>query len=111
MAIPKDKDELLKAIADNYQKLTKELASIPIDLTEKKELDGHSKNTLMSINNLVAYLVGWGQLVLKWNDKKSKYVASGARVYLNLPSLLVPIANVLDHRSSEEDEDLDGEDA
>ena len=63
--------ELLKAIADNYQKLTKELASIPIDLTEKKELDGHSKNTLMSINNLVAYLVGWGQLVLKWNDKKS----------------------------------------
>lgn len=26
----------------------------------------------MSINNLVAYLVGWGQLVLKWNDKKEK---------------------------------------
>jgi hypothetical protein len=72
MAIPKDKDELLKAIVDNYKKLTTELANIPIDLTEKKELDGHSKNTLMSINNLVAYLVGWGQLVLKWNDKKSK---------------------------------------
>jgi len=72
MAIPKDKDELRKAIIDNYKKLTTELANIPIDLTEKKELDGHSKNTLMSINNLVAYLVGWGQLVLKWNDKKSK---------------------------------------
>jgi|SRR5690606_35007164 len=72
MAIPKDKDELLKAITDNYKKLTTELANIPIDLTEKKELDGHSKNTFMSINNLVAYLVGWGQLVLKWNDKKSK---------------------------------------
>ena len=28
----------------------------------------------MSINNLVAYLVGWGQLVLKWNDKKSKEI-------------------------------------
>jgi hypothetical protein len=72
MAIPKDKDELIKAIVDNYKKLTTELDNIPIDLTEIKELDGHSKNTLMSINNLVAYLVGWGQLVLKWNDKKSK---------------------------------------
>ena len=72
MAIPKDKDELIKAITDNYKKLTIELANIPIDLTGKKELDGHSKNTLMSINNLVAYLVGWGQLVLKWNDKNSK---------------------------------------
>ncbi len=72
MAIPKDKDELLKAITDNYKKLTTELANIPIELTEKKELDGHSKNTFMSINNLVAYLVGWGQLVLKWNDIKSK---------------------------------------
>lgn len=72
MAIPKDKDELLKAIVDNHKKLTTELSNIPIDLTKEKELDGHSKNTLMSINDLVAYLVGWGQLVLKWNDKKSK---------------------------------------
>jgi hypothetical protein len=72
MAIPKDKDELLKVIIDNYKKLTVELLNIPFNLTEKKELDGHSKNTLMSINDLVAYLVGWGQLVLKWNEKKSK---------------------------------------
>lgn len=72
MAIPKDKEELVKAIADNYKKLTSELSTIPIDLTTIKELEGHSKNTLMSINELVAYLVGWGQLVLKWNDKKSK---------------------------------------
>lgn len=72
MAIPKDKDQLLKAIVDNYKKLTLELSSIPFDLTENKELEGHSKNTLMSINDLLAYLVGWGQLVLKWNDKKDK---------------------------------------
>ena len=72
MAIPKDKDDLINAIVDSYKKLTIELDNIPIELTEKKVLDGHSKNTLMSINNLVAYLVGWGQLVLKWNDKKSK---------------------------------------
>jgi len=72
MAIPKDKDELQKAIIDNYKKLKTELLSIPTDLTTIKELEGHSKNTLMSIDNLVAYLVGWGQLVLKWNDKKEK---------------------------------------
>lgn len=74
MAIPKDKEELVKAIVDNYKKLTIELSSIPTDLTTNKELEGHSKNTLMSINNLVAYLVDWGQLVLKWNDKKSKEI-------------------------------------
>ena len=72
MAIPKDKDELQKVIIDNYKKLKTELLSIPTDLTTIKELEGHSKNTLMSINNLVAYLVGWGQLVLTWNDKKEK---------------------------------------
>lgn len=72
MAIPKDKDELVKAIVENYKKLTIELSTIPSDLTTNKELEGHSKNTLMSIDNLVAYLVGWGQLVLKWYNKKEK---------------------------------------
>lgn len=72
MAIPKDKDELVKAIVDNYEKLTIELSTVPIEFTTNKALEGHSKNTLMSINNLVAYLIGWGQLVLKWHDKKSK---------------------------------------
>jgi len=71
MAIPKDKEELVKAIVDNYKKLQNELSTISTDLTTKKELEGHSKNTFMSINDLIAYLVGWGQLVLKWNDKKS----------------------------------------
>ena len=72
MAIPKDKGELVKAIVDNYNNLLIELSTIPIGLTTSKELEGHSKNTSMSINDLVAYLVGWGQLVLKWNEKKSK---------------------------------------
>ncbi|MNK06664.1 hypothetical protein D3C87_245630 [compost metagenome] len=25
---------------------------------------------MMSINNLLAYLIGWGELVFKWNRKK-----------------------------------------
>lgn len=69
MAIPIDKEELLQAISLNYEKLKKELSSIPHELTTTKDLEGHSKGTLMSINNLVSYLVGWGELVLKWNNR------------------------------------------
>lgn len=74
MAIPKNKEELLTAILDNYKKLTTEISGIPIEQSTKKELAGHSKNTLVSINNIVAYLRGWGQLVLKWNDIKTKHL-------------------------------------
>ncbi|MDC6366973.1 MULTISPECIES: ClbS/DfsB family four-helix bundle protein [Flavobacteriaceae] len=38
----------------------------------KKELEGHAKGAFMSVSNLVAYLIGWGELVLKWNLKKEK---------------------------------------
>lgn len=72
MAIPQNKEELIAAIVDQYKRLTAEVATIPIELTEAKELEGHAKNTMMSINNLLAYLIGWGELVLKWNDKKTK---------------------------------------
>lgn len=70
MAVPTTKEELQKAIETNYCKLKKELATIPEEFWEAKELQGHSKGTMMNINNLVAYLIGWGQLVLKWNRKK-----------------------------------------
>ena len=72
MAIPKNKDELLKAIIDNYKKLTEELSNIPIEFSTSKDLDGHQKHTFISINDLVAYLIGWGQLVLKWHKRKEK---------------------------------------
>lgn len=70
MAVPTNKNELLKAITTNYGKLKKDLLTVPHDFTTIMELEGHSRGTLMSVNNLVAYLVGWGQLVLKWNRKK-----------------------------------------
>ncbi|GGH17733.1 ClbS/DfsB family four-helix bundle protein [Sphingobacterium alkalisoli] len=69
MAVPTNKEELIRSIKINYEKLSKELLLIPTDLTEVKELDGHRKGTLMSINNLIGYLVGWGELVLKWNHR------------------------------------------
>jgi hypothetical protein len=75
MAIPTSKEALLQDISDNYEKLQTELSSIPQDLCDIVELPGHAKDTQMSINNLVAYLIGWGELVLKWHDRKSKGLA------------------------------------
>jgi hypothetical protein len=70
MAVPINKEELQKAIISNYTKLKKELLTIAFEKTSINELEGHSKGTLMSINNLISYLVGWGKLVIKWNEKK-----------------------------------------
>ncbi|WP_427872032.1 ClbS/DfsB family four-helix bundle protein [Flavobacterium sp. MMS24-S5] len=70
MAIPTNKEELQTAIKTNYSKLKKELSKIPEESTTIPNLHGHVKDTLMSINNLVSYLIGWGELVLKWNTKK-----------------------------------------
>jgi len=72
MAVPTNKAELVSAINLNYAKLRMELSSVPIELTTVKELEGHARGTLISLNNLVAYLVGWGELVLKWVDKKDR---------------------------------------
>ncbi|MGD1847912.1 MAG: ClbS/DfsB family four-helix bundle protein [Salibacteraceae bacterium] len=33
---------------------------------------GHAKGTLMSVADLVAYLLGWGALVLKWHHQKEQ---------------------------------------
>lgn len=70
MAVPINKEELQQAIAKSYEKLKKDLSEIPPELTLVKTLAGHAKDTMMSVSNLVAYLIGWGELVLKWNRKK-----------------------------------------
>ncbi len=72
MAVPANKEELILAITVNYKKLKNELITIPQELTSNKELEGHAKETFMSICDLAAYLLGWGKLVLKWNEKKSR---------------------------------------
>ncbi len=74
MPIPISKEELIKEINESFEKLQKELVTIPNALSEKREIGGHSKNSLISLNNLIAYLIGWGQLVLKWHDLKTKEV-------------------------------------
>jgi hypothetical protein len=67
MAVPASKDELLAAIDVAYAKLAKDLATVPAERTGEKTLEGHARDTRMSVHDLVAYLTGWNELVLKWH--------------------------------------------
>ncbi|PLP55595.1 hypothetical protein CYK37_29595 [Mesorhizobium loti] len=69
MQVPQNKEELLKAIEHNYSNLIHELREIPGSLVDQRSLDGHVTGTRMSVIDLVAYLVGWNELVLKWLAK------------------------------------------
>ncbi len=72
MPIPTTKQELKTAIQDSYSKLQKDLNTIPESAVNLIELPGHAKDTKMSLSNLIAYLIGWGELVLKWHEKYQK---------------------------------------
>ncbi|SPU43291.1 Uncharacterized conserved protein [Brevundimonas diminuta] len=69
MAVPQSKTELLSAIEVNFDKLMHDLRAVPLDLADDCGLDGHAAGTRMSIANLVSYLIGWNELVLKWLDR------------------------------------------
>ncbi len=68
MTVPQNKDELLQAIEVSFERLMKELTEMPLDLVSDPVMEGHVKGTWMSVANLLAYLVGWNELVLKWLD-------------------------------------------
>lgn len=72
MPIPQNKTELLDAIHKNYGKLRDELLEIPVKYSRKKEIPGNIKGTKIAVSNLVAYQIGWGNLVLKWYEKGLK---------------------------------------
>ena len=72
MAVPTNKQELLEAIETNYARLLLDLARVPPERTTQKTMDGHAKGTMMSVHNLVSYLVGWNELVLKWCERYNK---------------------------------------
>ncbi|WP_316843025.1 ClbS/DfsB family four-helix bundle protein [Pedobacter gandavensis] len=70
--IPGNKQELLAELQRSYSLLKSELATINNEIAITKTMDGHAKGTMMSPFDLVSYLLGWGELVLKWYDKTSK---------------------------------------
>lgn len=66
MAVPQDKIALLAAIEGEFSKLCKAFSQVPAALADEQSLPGHAKDTMMSVHNLAAYLLGWNELVLKW---------------------------------------------
>lgn len=72
MPILENKESLLSEIHRSYFLLKSDLQLIPADRTRNLELDGHQKNSLMSVHNLVSYLIGWGELLLKWQHLKTQ---------------------------------------
>ncbi|MFB0586338.1 ClbS/DfsB family four-helix bundle protein [Aeromonas salmonicida] len=69
MGIPQDKAELLLAIDTNFGKLLKALQAVPESKAQELAMEGRSKGTSMSVANLVAYLIGWNELVIKWIER------------------------------------------
>ena len=69
MTIPRDRDGLLAAIRLEFGKLTKTLAEVPPAHVHERSMEGQAKGTRMSPFDLVAYLTGWNELVLKWLER------------------------------------------
>ncbi len=72
MAVPQSKAELLSAIDREFSKLWRELENISPERFADPSLEGHAKGTIMSVGDLVAYLIGWGELVIKWIERDAQ---------------------------------------
>ena len=72
MAIPASKTELLDAISETFNKLIIDLSKVPKAHARECSLEGHVEGTTMSPADLVSYLIGWNELVLKWLEQDDK---------------------------------------
>jgi len=72
MAVPESKDELINAINSNFSLLIKKLEAIPPAVAFDPIMEGHAKGSIMSVAQLVSYLIGWGELVLHWHNEEAK---------------------------------------
>ncbi len=72
MPVPQTKTELLAAIDVQFARLMRELERVPDERYREPSLEGHAKGTMMSVGDLVAYLIGWGELVIKWIDRDQR---------------------------------------
>ena len=68
-SVPKDKPSLIKAFLDNRVKLVKTLTELEAHNTYQPDLimlEGQVKDTQVSVQNLLAYLLGWSEIVIMW---------------------------------------------
>lgn len=64
--VAKNKSELIDCINLNFEKIYSEFEKVPDNLILKKDLIGHLSGTKISVRDELCYLIGWGELVLKW---------------------------------------------
>ncbi|WKD49814.1 ClbS/DfsB family four-helix bundle protein [Microbulbifer spongiae] len=70
-SIPKNKEELVQAIQTAFDKLLADYLDIPKEYSREIGVEGNIKGTEISVCDTLAYLIGWGKLVLKWYKFKS----------------------------------------
>lgn len=71
MAIPQSKSELASAIDRDFEKLIADLNRVAPERARDVGIPGHKADTTISPANLVAYLIGWNELVLWWFEQRS----------------------------------------
>jgi len=67
MPLPTNKNQLLSSLQAAYAKLVEEAAAVPSDLERNPELEGG-----ISPCDLIAYQIGWGRLLLSWDDLETR---------------------------------------
>ncbi len=71
-SVPKNKEELQKSISVAFKKILADYSTIPPEISREIGVIGNVKGTEISVSDTISYLIGWGKLVLKWYDLKSK---------------------------------------
>lgn len=67
MPLPTNKTELLNSLHAAYSKLVEEAATVPSEMERNPELEGG-----ISPCDLIAYQIGWGQILLSWDDLETR---------------------------------------
>lgn len=71
-SISKNKTELSQSIRVAFEKLLADYADIPEKHSRTIGIVGNIKDSEISVCDTLSYLIGWGNLVLKWYERKSK---------------------------------------
>ena len=69
--IPKNKQTLYTAVESAFDKILLDYISIPDTYSRKLGVEGNIKHSVISVSDTLAYLIGWGDLVLGWYQKTS----------------------------------------
>ena len=70
-SVAKNKQELYQSIELIFTKILIDYASIPEAISRKIAVEGNVKGTEISVCDTLAYLIGWGKLIIKCINLKS----------------------------------------